>query len=56
MTGMISNIAGKINEAIGKAKQNAQDPSLHEEGVEQEAIGKGQQETRAPAERPREGG
>jgi hypothetical protein len=51
MTGVISNIAGKINGTVEKAKQNAQDPSLHQEGVEQEALDKGQQETKATAER-----
>ena len=39
MTKSISGIAGAINSAVGKAKQNADDPSLHKEGAEQQAQG-----------------
>ena len=39
----ISGIVGAINTAVGKAKQNADDLSLHEEGAEQEARGTKQQ-------------
>jgi uncharacterized protein YjbJ (UPF0337 family) len=54
MNNVISNIAGKINEAVGKDKHNAQDPSLHEEGAEQEALGKGQQDEEVAAQKPGE--
>jgi uncharacterized protein YjbJ (UPF0337 family) len=40
---LISGIEGAINAAVGKAKQNADNPSLHEEGAEQETRGTKQQ-------------
>jgi len=36
-------IKGNINEAIGKAKQQSDDPETRNEGAAQEAKGKGQQ-------------
>ncbi|NYD91789.1 CsbD family protein [Sphingomonas melonis] len=43
MNKLISGIEGAINTAVGKAKQNADNPSLHGEGAEQEARGTRQQ-------------
>lgn len=49
---LINNIEGKINEAVGKAKQNAEDRSFHKEGVDQEALGKRQQDKKPAAAKP----
>lgn len=42
MTGIINKIAGTINTAVGKIKQNADGHSFDKEGAEQEALGKNQ--------------
>ncbi|AJP71006.1 CsbD family protein [Sphingomonas hengshuiensis] len=40
---LTDKIKGNVNEAIGKAKQNSDNPETHDEGVAQELKGKGQQ-------------
>ena len=40
---LTDKIKGNVNEAIGKAKQNSDDPAMREEGAGQEAKGKGEQ-------------
>ncbi|RYF13860.1 MAG: CsbD family protein [Oxalobacteraceae bacterium] len=42
MTSIISKIAGTINTAVGKIKQNADGHSFDKEGAEQEELGKSQ--------------
>ncbi|MBJ6123631.1 hypothetical protein [Sphingomonas mollis] len=43
MTSKIGKIIGKVNEAVGAMKSNADDASVREDGAEQEALGKRQQ-------------
>ncbi|MBJ6120850.1 hypothetical protein [Sphingomonas mollis] len=43
MTSKIGKIIGKVNEAVGTMKSNADDASVREDGAEQEALGKRQQ-------------
>ena len=38
-----SKVEGNVNEAIGKAKQQSNDPETRAEGAEQEGKGKAQQ-------------
>ena len=40
---LVDKIKGNVNEAIGKAKQQSNDPETRAEGQKQEAKGKGQQ-------------
>ncbi|ODP37416.1 CsbD family protein [Sphingomonas turrisvirgatae] len=40
---LVDKIKGNINEAIGKAKQESNNPDMRAEGHTQEAHGKGQQ-------------
>ena len=40
---LTENIKGNVNEAIGKAKQNSNDPETKPEGAKQELKGKAQQ-------------
>jgi uncharacterized protein YjbJ (UPF0337 family) len=40
---LIDKIKGNVNEVIGKAKQNSDDPNVRDEGAGQELKGKGQQ-------------
>ncbi|CAN5295115.1 hypothetical protein BH10PSE15_BH10PSE15_17020 [soil metagenome] len=40
---LVDKIKGNINEALGKAKQQSDDPVTREEGADQEVTGKGQQ-------------
>lgn len=46
MTGLIGRIEGALNKAVGKAKQRADDRSLHEGGIAQERKGDAQQDGR----------
>lgn len=43
MANLITKIEGKINTAVGKIKQNADDKSFHKEGADQQALGEAQQ-------------
>jgi len=43
MTSKIGSIVGKVNEAVGAMKANANHTSVREDGVKQEALGKKQQ-------------
>jgi len=43
MNEKIEGIVGKINEAVGSMKANAQDKSVREDGAKQEQLGKDQQ-------------
>jgi uncharacterized protein YjbJ (UPF0337 family) len=40
---LVDKIKGNVNEALGKAKQQSDDPVTQAEGADQEATGKGQQ-------------
>ena len=40
---LIDKIKGNVNEALGKAKQNSDNPNVRDEGAAQELKGKGQQ-------------
>lgn len=40
---LVDKIKGNVNEAIGKAKQDSNDPDTQAEGAGQEVKGKGQQ-------------
>ena len=40
---LVDKIKGNVNEAIGKAKQQSNDPETRSEGKAQQAKGKGQQ-------------
>ncbi len=40
---LVDKIKGNVNEAIGKAKQQSNDPETREEGAQQEGKGKAQQ-------------
>lgn len=40
---LIDKVKGNVNEAIGKAKQQSDDPAKRDEGSSQELKGKGQQ-------------
>ena len=40
---LIDKIKGNVNEAIGKAKQNSDNPETRADGAEQEGKGKAQQ-------------
>jgi uncharacterized protein YjbJ (UPF0337 family) len=40
---LVDKIKGNVNEALGKAKQQSDNPATQAEGVDQEATGKGQQ-------------
>ncbi|MDO7841023.1 CsbD family protein [Sphingomonas immobilis] len=40
---LVDKIKGNINEAVGKAKQQSDDPVKREEGADQELKGKGEQ-------------
>lgn len=40
---LIDKVKGNVNEAIGKAKQNSDNPAKRDEGASQELKGKGQQ-------------
>lgn len=40
---LVDKIKGNINEAIGKVKQESNDPDTRDEGAGQEAKGKGEQ-------------
>jgi len=43
MSEKIEGVVGKINEAFGSIKRNAQDKSVRDDGVKQEQQGKDQQ-------------
>lgn len=45
MNKKIEGIVGKINEAIGSMKANAQNASVRDDGIKQERLGKDQQKT-----------
>jgi len=40
---LVDKIKGNVNEAVGKAKQQSDNPVTQADGVDQEATGKGQQ-------------
>ena len=40
---LIDKVKGNVNEAIGKAKQKADNPNMRDEGAAQEVKGKAQQ-------------
>ncbi len=40
---LIDKMKGKVNEAVGKAKQQSDDPARRDEGLGQEIKGKAQQ-------------
>lgn len=40
---LVDKIKGNVNEAIGKAKQQSNDPETRDEGAAQELKGKGEQ-------------
>lgn len=40
---LVDKIKGNVNEALGKAKQESDDPATRDEGAGQEVKGKGQQ-------------
>jgi len=40
---LVDKVKGNVNEAIGKAKQNSDNPDTQAEGAGQEMKGKGQQ-------------
>ncbi|MEG3179884.1 CsbD family protein [Sphingomonas sp. LT1P40] len=40
---LVDKIKGNVNEAVGKAKQQSNDPDTRADGAAQEAKGKGQQ-------------
>jgi uncharacterized protein YjbJ (UPF0337 family) len=40
---LVDKIKGNVNEALGKAKQQSDDPATRAEGADQEATGKGEQ-------------
>ena len=40
---LVDKIKGNVNEALGKAKQQSNDPATRDEGAAQELKGKGQQ-------------
>lgn len=40
---LADKVKGKVNEAVGKAKQHSSDPDTRGEGAAQELKGKGQQ-------------
>ncbi len=40
---LTDKIKGNVNEALGKAKQQSDDPATRDEGAGQEAKGKGEQ-------------
>jgi uncharacterized protein YjbJ (UPF0337 family) len=40
---LVDKVKGNVNEAIGKAKQNSDNPNTCDEGAGQELKGKGQQ-------------
>jgi hypothetical protein len=43
MNEKVKGVVGKINEAIGSMKANADDASVRDDGVKQEQLGKDQQ-------------
>lgn len=45
MNKKIEGIVGKINEAVGSMKANAEDASVRDDGIEQEHLGKDQQKS-----------
>ena len=45
MSNKIEGIVGKINEAVGSMKANAEDASVRDDGIEQERLGKNQQKS-----------
>lgn len=40
---LVDKIKGNVNEAVGKAKQQSDDPATRQEGANQEVKGKGEQ-------------
>lgn len=40
---LVDKVTGNINEAVGKIKQNSDNPEMREEGAAQEGKGKAQQ-------------
>lgn len=40
---LVDKVKGNVNEAVGKAKQNSDDPATHDDGAGQEVKGKAQQ-------------
>lgn len=46
MNEKIEGVVGKINEAVGSMKANAEHKSVREDGAEQEQLGKDQQKER----------
>ena len=47
MNKKIEGVVGKINEAVGSMKANAQDASVRDDGIQQEQLGKNQQKISA---------
>ena len=43
MNEKLKGVVGKINEAVGSMKANADDASVQDDGVKQEQLGKDQQ-------------
>ncbi len=52
MTSKIASIVGKVNEAVGAMKSNANHTSVREDGVKQEALGKKQQADSIDVKKP----